>query len=172
MASIGARGPLLFFLVVLIGVVAWQVVLWTSGGDEAPASVPVALSPPPPPAPPPAPEPVAQMPPRPPGTPADYTLVSGELATLDAADLPADRPVALGLTLPVPSRTSGPLQARIVSGEDRRELALEATVHGDERGSATLEIDPGWLSPGTYLIHLKTAEPSALPLRRYPLQVR
>jgi hypothetical protein len=53
-----------------------------------------------------------------------------------------------------------------------RELRAQAIVQGRERASANLDIEPGWLVPGTYLIHLTTKERSALPLRRFPFEVR
>ena len=40
-----------------------------------------------------------------------------------------------------------------------------------EGGSAHLEIEVGWLTPGTYLVYLTTTEKSPLPLRRYPMEV-
>jgi hypothetical protein len=103
--------------------------------------------------------------------PADYTLVSDELTTLDAATLPRDRPVTLGLSLPVASANRTALAATIVDESGRR-LDAKAAVQGTENQSAYLEIDSSWLAPGTYLIHLTTNEPSHLPLRRYPLVVR
>jgi hypothetical protein len=104
-------------------------------------------------------------------SPGDYTLRSGELLRISAADLPTDRPLELDLVLGEPSAGGQPLAARLVD-ETSREIELRANPTGDQRMSARLAIEPGWLRPGTYLIHLRTTERTPLPLRRYPFEVR
>ena len=160
------------FLAVAVVVIAGLVALWTLGGGGGDVATgpgnPVqstrqeALSPA---------EPLGEDAAPPSAIAADYTLREGERAILIAAEFPTDRPVTLGLTLPVPLTSSTPLKAKIVDGNGR-ELDALAMVQGEERRSANLDIEAGWLSPGDYLIHLITTERTHLPLRRYPLEVR
>ena len=82
-----------------------------------------------------------------------------------------DRPVELALVLAEPAAGVAPLSLRILDGNGR-ELRLHANISGDDRMSASLKIEPGWLSPGAYLIHLRTTERTHFPLRRYPFVVR
>ena len=103
--------------------------------------------------------------------PADFTLLVAETTTIQSSEFPRNRPVRLGLKLPVPAKRFEPLRAKIVDANGRT-LDAKAMVQGTEKDSANLEIATGWLSPGHYLIHLTTQESSHLPLRRYPLEVR
>ena len=64
-----------------------------------------------------------------------------------------------------------PLQAQLRDTRGRA-LDLLAAVEVDGRMSARLEVEPGWLLPGSYLVELRTTERSHFPLRRYPLEVR
>ncbi len=107
----------------------------------------------------------------PPVIPADFVLQTAEIAIIRSSEFPQDRPVRLGLMLPVPATRFEPLSAKIVD-ENGRTLDAKASVQGAAKQSATLEIETDWLSPGRYLIHLTTQELAALPLRRYPLEVR
>lgn len=107
----------------------------------------------------------------PPVIPADFMLQTAETAVIRSSEFPQDRPVRLGLMLPVPATRFEPLRAKIVD-ENGRTLDAKAFVQGAEKASANLEIETDWLSPGRYLIHLTTQELAALPLRRYPLEVR
>lgn len=107
----------------------------------------------------------------PPVIPADFMLQTAEMAVIRSSEFPPDRPVRLGLMLPVPATRFEPLRAKIVDA-DGRTLDAKAFVQGAEKGIANLEIETDWLSPGRYLIHLTTQELAALPLRRYPLEVR
>lgn len=102
---------------------------------------------------------------------ADFALLFGEKTTLKASDLPKDRPVVLGVVLPVSSTNLQPLRVRIV-GETGRMVALKALVQDGEPQSANLEVAQGWLTPGTYLLHVSTNEATHLPLRRYVLEIR
>lgn len=103
--------------------------------------------------------------------PADFTLLDRETITIDFAAIPLDRPLLLDLALPVASPNSDALKATIVDVTGRR-LDVLAEITGETKLSAYLEIEAGWLSQGTYLIHLITNERTHLPLRRYPLIVR
>ncbi|MBW2293361.1 MAG: hypothetical protein JRG89_02490 [Deltaproteobacteria bacterium] len=107
----------------------------------------------------------------PPVIPADFMLQAAETAVIRSSEFPHDRPVRLGLILPVPATRFEPLRAKIVDTNGRT-LDAKASVQGAEKKSANLEIETDWLSPGRYLIHLTTQELSHLPLRRYPLEVR
>jgi hypothetical protein len=171
-APTNSRGPLVLFLAVAAVVVAWQAALLMLGDDADEVPPPAHVTPAPP-----EPEPAPQAPAASaeadaaPTPPADYTLTVGEVATLVASELPKDRAVTLGLTLPVASRDATPLRAKIVDANGRTRDA-KATIQGATRQSAHLDVDPGWLSPGTYMIHLTTNEAAVLPLRRFVLQVR
>ena len=139
------------------GFVALLVALWWLGGSgnrSNPAS--------------PAPRPA---PPAAPSGPADYILQSGELERIDRSALAAGRPVSFDLTLAEPSRNAEPLPAQLRDSRGRV-LDLLAAVEVDGRMSARLEVEPGWLLPGSYLVELRTTERSHFPLRRYPLEVR
>ncbi len=103
--------------------------------------------------------------------PGDYTLRSGEIIRISADTLPVGRPVALDLVLAEPSRNAEPLSTQVRDTRGRV-LDLFATLQGDERTSARLEIEAGWLSPGDYLVEVRTTERSHFSLRRYPLEVR
>ncbi len=158
-----AGGPALLILVVATAVAGLLLVLWSSGGRVPGAADPA-------PAPQQAAQPVKAADPEP-ATLADYTLRSGEIAKIEAAALPGDRPLALDLALVEPSRTAEPLAAQ-VRDMNRRVLDLQAAVAVDGRMSARLEIEPGWLLPGSYLVEVRTTERSHFPIRRYPLEVR
>ena len=83
--------------------------------------------------------------------PGAYRLRSGEVKRISADTLLNGRPVALDLVLAEPSRNAEPLSTQIRDGRGRV-LDLFATVQGDDRTSARLEIEAGWLSPGDYLV--------------------
>jgi len=167
LATNNSRKPIALYIAVAFAVGVGLAALWTfagfGGGNPAhqtpnlmPAEAPMKA------------EAAAEEAPPP---PADYTLVSGEVLNLTAAELPNDRPVILGLSLAVASPNSDPLDAIIMHDSGRR-LDVKAEIVGAAKQSAYLEVEPGWLSPGDYLIHLKTNELTHLPLRRYPIVVR
>jgi len=103
--------------------------------------------------------------------PADLTLLSGETLEISADALPAGRAVALNLQLTEPSADGDPLAGRILS-EGRVPLDLSAAILGEDRRTARVEIEAGWLSPGRYVIEVQTTERTHFPLRRYALEVR
>ncbi len=156
-------GPARWILVVATAVAGLLLVLWSSGGRVPGAADPA-------PAPHPAPQPVKAAD-REPAALADYTLRSGELAKIEVAALSGDRPLTLDLALVEPSRTAEPLAAQL-RDMNGRVLDLPAAVAVDGRMSARIEIEPDWLSPGSYLVELRTTERSHFPIRRYPLEVR
>ncbi len=157
------RGPALWILVVATAVAVLLLVLWSSGGRSPGGADPA-------PAPPSAARPLKAAD-REPATLADYTLRSGEIAKIELAAPSGDRPLALDLALGEPSRTAEPLAAQL-RDMNGRVLDLPAAVAVDGRMSARIEIEPGWLSPGSYLVELRTTERSHFPMRRYPLEVR
>jgi hypothetical protein len=79
--------------------------------------------------------------------------------------------LALGLELPDEARgdqNALPVKVVDVSG---RVLELDGAAVTAAGGGLRLEIDPDWLTPGRYLIQVKTVGSSPLPLRRYVLDV-
>ena len=91
----------MFIAVVVAG---WQIALWFEGSDaDSPARSADPAQ---------ATEPQAPIEAIEDGVPApqtaaDYALRAGEIMTIRAAELPPDRPVILGLVLPVPSTKGG-----------------------------------------------------------------
>jgi hypothetical protein len=97
-------------------------------------------------------------------------LASGAALVLDAASLRPGEPVKLRLDLATPSDTDEPRPVR-VAAEDGRSLELAAPL-GAERREARVELDPGFLKPGRYLVEVETTEKSHFPIRRYVLVIR
>jgi hypothetical protein len=79
--------------------------------------------------------------------------------------------VGVDLLLPDPIEGDEPLGFRIVSPDGRR-LEGQASPGGDDRRRARVQIEPGWLSQGRYLVELRTREKSHFPIRRFVLDVR
>jgi hypothetical protein len=103
--------------------------------------------------------------------PEDLTLLAGEISRISADALPAGRAVALNLQLVEPAANGDPLAGRILT-EGRVPLGLSAAILGEDRRTARVEIEAGWLLPGRYVIEVHTTERSHFPLRRYALEVR
>jgi hypothetical protein len=103
--------------------------------------------------------------------PEDLTLLAGQTLEISADALPAGRAVALNLQLAEPSANNDPLAGRILS-EGRVPLGLSAAILGEDRRTARVEIEAGWLSAGRYVIEVQTTERTHFPLRRYALEVR
>jgi hypothetical protein len=118
-------------------------------GEPAPAAAPV-------------PAPAAAA--RPPVARAGGTLV------LERSSFPASGPVRVTLDLPEASADGDPRPVRMIS-QDERTLEIHGALESD-RTAATIEVDPGYLQPGTYLVEVKTTERGAMPLRRYFIIVR
>jgi hypothetical protein len=101
---------------------------------------------------------------------AEIAIASGGTIEIDSRSLEPGRPVVVRLDLGVPSTTDEPRPVRLIGpgGFVRHgEGAL-----GEGRGSARYEIDPAWLTPGRYVIEVKTTELSHFPLRRYAVEVK
>lgn len=102
---------------------------------------------------------------------ADVVLVSGVTAgPVHARALPTDAPASIDLVLPITIEGAEVLAARILA-EGREPLILEGAVRGPNREVVRLEVPPGWIEPGSYLIEVKTTERSHFPLRRFALIV-
>lgn len=91
--------------------------------------------------------------------------------SLDVDELPEEGPLALILDLPDEARTGGPRSVRVVSVDGRRIDTTASPVAGTGTG-VRLEIDSDFLSRGLYMIEIDTAEPTALHLRRYVLEMQ
>ncbi len=136
-----------------------------NAGGEAPPAAPApptepTLAPPAPPSPPAASSPGSSRPIEPGGT-----------LQLERAAFPASGPVRVSLELPEMSASSEPRPVRLVSQPDHRVLEVSGTLESG-RTAAAIEVDPGYLEPGTYLVELQTTERSHFPLRRYFIVVR
>ena len=102
---------------------------------------------------------------------ADVVLVSGVAAgPVHARALPTDAPASIDLVLPISIEGADVLAARILA-EGREPLVLEGAVRGPGREVVRLEVPPGWIEPGSYLIEVKTTERTHFPLRRFALIV-
>jgi hypothetical protein len=116
-----------------------------------------------------APEPIG---PEPTGPPAPALRIpEGGRLSLEAASLPEGEPLALGLDLGDEARGATPRPVVIVSTDGRRSEAFAVPTAG--RGSGVrLELEPGFLAPGRYMLQVTTAEKIPLHFRRYVLEVQ
>jgi hypothetical protein len=121
--------------------------------------------------PPPTLEPSPEVPIAP---PPDYHIEEGGRLSLDAVSVRGRGVVTLGLALEKEALGGGknPLSAVVVSAADGRRLELSATPEAGLESGVRLEVDSSWLEPGLYMIQIRTAEKTALPLRRFVLEVR
>ena len=158
----------LFAAAVAIGLLGLSLRFFGDGSRELPVSVPPSR-------PEAQPSALGGPPPATPGNgvtrPGDLTLVSGETSEISGDALPVGRATALHLRLAEPSVDGDPLAGRILS-EGRAPLDLSAAILGEDRRTATVEIEADWLSPGRYVIEVQTTERTHFPLRRYALEVR
>jgi hypothetical protein len=97
-------------------------------------------------------------------------VAAGETLEVDATKLVPGEPLAVRLVLGEPSRTAEPLVGHIYAA-DGRVLELEGVL-GDDRLDARVEIDSSFLTPGRYLVDVKTTEATHFPIRRYVLDVK
>jgi hypothetical protein len=164
-------GPARVWLRVLVAFAAGAglsvaVGLWLLGGDhEAPTPAAPSVTPAPAPS---APAPVA--PPAPAAAARPPTARAGGTLVLQRAAFPASGPVRVTLDLPEVSADAEPRPVRVIS-QDERILEIRGAL-GSDRTAATIEVDPGYFQPGTYLVEVKTTERGAMPLRRYFIIVR
>lgn len=95
---------------------------------------------------------------------------SGRL-TIDSASFGDADELNLSLELAKDARGDSPLSVRIVS-VDGRVLDTSAQARNNTDDSVQIGVDKNWLQPGRYMIQIKTAEKTALPLRRYVLEIK
>lgn len=102
---------------------------------------------------------------------AAITLTSGQVsAPLIAGAFAPDALLNVDLALPVSLATSEPLWARVVAA-GREPLMLDGLIRGADRNTVRVEVPAGWLTPGDYLVEIKTTEQTHMPLRRFALTV-
>lgn len=109
--------------------------------------------------------------PRSPAPVGELAVASGQTLEIEARALPQDAPLVLTLQLPAEAHRGEPLPVRVLA-PDGRQLETTGSIVPDAGGGARLELEPGWLRPGRYLVEVKTADRSHLPLRRYAILVR
>lgn len=90
---------------------------------------------------------------------------------LESSELAEGVPLTVHLALPEPSHDGEPRPVRLISQPDHRILELDGALSGD-RTTAAIEVDPAYLTPGVYLVEVRTTERSHFPLRRYGILVR
>ena len=96
--------------------------------------------------------------------------IRGRIA-ISASSFAPDVPVALDLELPDAIRGSDTRPVR-VAAVDGRQMRTTASVRSGAGSGIRLELAPGWLVPGRYLIEVTTDEKTHFPMRRYVLEVR
>jgi hypothetical protein len=101
----------------------------------------------------------------------DQAIASGATLTVDRAGLPSGRPLVLALELGVPSADLEPRPVRVIA-PDGRLLETSGPVDPEDRLTTSLSIDPDWLTPGRYIVEVKTTERAHFPLRRYAIEVK
>jgi len=110
-------------------------------------------------------------------SPPDYVILDGGRLSIDAGSLPDSGSVSLGLALGADALGDEPLKGVIVSTQDGRTLELITTPDvgmadgAGLEGGVRIEVEEGWLTPGAYMIQIRTAEKSQFPIRRYVLEV-
>jgi hypothetical protein len=90
---------------------------------------------------------------------------------LDVAELPSAGLLTLDLELPDNARGSGERAVKIMSTDGRRADTTASPLPGAESG-VRLELDPGFLTPGRYMIEVATDDKHPLQIRRYVLELR
>ena len=101
----------------------------------------------------------------------DFDLIAGETTSIAAQDLPTERPLVLNLLLSASLPSADALPVRILSMDGSGELKLPDAVVAADGDRVRVQIESGWLSPGSYRIEIETSERSHLALRRYLLEV-
>ena len=91
--------------------------------------------------------------------------------SLDMNALPEAGPLALVLDLPDEARGTSPQTLRVVSTDVRRFDTTASPLAGAGTG-VQLEIDSDFLTRGRYMIEIETTEKTALPFRRYVLELK
>jgi len=102
----------------------------------------------------------------------DFDLTAGETKSIDARDLPTERPLVLNLLLPADLPSEDALSARIISMNGSGESKLLDAMIATDGDRVRVRIESGWLSLGRYRIEVQAAEQPQLVLRRYLLEIR
>jgi hypothetical protein len=98
-----------------------------------------------------------------------HPIESGRTLGIERRDLPDGTPLLLDLQVPAEVIPEEPA-LRVIATDGR---VLETVGQsGDREGSVRLPLDPAWLSPGRYVIELRTLEREHFPLRRFAIEVR
>ncbi len=103
--------------------------------------------------------------------PTRHHIAQGERLFLDSAELSEAASLHVTLEFPDVWRGETPRPVRVVSG-DGRAIDVIAAREIDGEQLFALEIDSSALTPGPYLIEIKSAERSPLQLRRFVFEVR
>ena len=98
-------------------------------------------------------------------------IAAGGRLALDSSALPDEGPLILALELTDEARSSGEQAVRVISADGRRMDTTSSPLPGAGSG-VRLEIDPGFLSPGRYMIEIDTEDKHPLQIRRYVLELR
>jgi len=101
-----------------------------------------------------------------------FDLAAGETTSIFARDLPGERPLVLDLLLPAALPSADALPARIISTDGSGELKLSGAVVATDRDRVRVQIESGWLSPGSYRIEIEATERAELAPQRYLLEIR
>ena len=100
------------------------------------------------------------------------TIASGESGEIATSSLKRGEPFHLNLRLPAVAAGVESLPVRVLA-EDGWVLEIAATIRGEHRDLASIEIAGEWLaSTGRYVVELETPEQTHFPLRRYAVEVR
>ena len=91
--------------------------------------------------------------------------------TIDHAALPNEGMLTLDLELADEVRGSGKRAVRVISTDGRRIDTMASPLPGAGSG-VRLEIDPGFLTAGRYMIEIDTVGKHPLQIRRYVLELR
>ncbi len=91
--------------------------------------------------------------------------------TIDHAALPSEGLLTLDLELADEVRGSGKRAVRVISTDGRRIDTMASPLPGAGSG-VRLEIDPGFLTRGRYMIEIDTEDKHPLQIRRYVLELR
>jgi hypothetical protein len=100
----------------------------------------------------------------------DYRFPESGRLRIDSGMLTSGRQVTFGLALSDEELGGESLDARVIAVEGRAIDAVAVPLEGEAAG-AGLALDADWLTPGTYLIQIRTKARTPLPLRRFVLEV-
>jgi hypothetical protein len=154
----GARIAAIIFGLAALAAAAW----WVTSNPGEPERRRAAEMPP------------VDVTPRRPGL-AGWSIEPGMALAIARSELPERGIVPIDLDLGEPSTTTEPLSGRILSFDEsrsNRERPLLGKIITDDRATTRVGLPADFLTPGTYLIEIRTTEESHFPLRRYRLEVR